>query len=204
MSALQRNSSNVEICVARGINIAEEEKSDCGQALKEVDLLLLPRRRAGIRGFAGLFQSIGRSVKGTALSGFLGWSSAEFRGRDFGQSLLRQLWALIGRMQLMARCKHCEKGGIFQKVDKEGLCKSCAPTVTPDIDKHSNVIYEAMHLHERGQSYEEKLAALDDILASAHHLQQYEAKGISSCNPPPSLVAAEYAGFREELVKQHE
>ena len=105
-------------------------------------------------------------------------------------------------MQLMARCKHCEKGGIFQKVDKEGLCKSCAPTVIPDIDKHSNVIYEAMHLHERGQSYEEKLAALDDILASARHLQQYEAKGISSCNPPPSLVASEYAGFREELVKQ--
>jgi len=107
-------------------------------------------------------------------------------------------------MQRMARCKHCAKGGIFQKVDKEGVCKSCAPTVIPDIDKHSNVIYEAMHLYERGQSYEEKLAALDDILASARHLQQYEAKDISSCNPPPSLVASEYAGFREELVKQHE
>jgi hypothetical protein len=105
-------------------------------------------------------------------------------------------------MRPMARCKHCEKGGLFQKVDKEGLCKNCAPAVTPDIDKHSNVIYEAMHLHERGQTYEEKLAALDDILASARHLQQYEAKGIDSCNPPPSLVVSEFSGFREELVKQ--
>jgi hypothetical protein len=101
----------------------------------------------------------------------------------------------------MARCKFCEKGGLFQKVDKEGLCKTCAPTVTPDIAKHSNVIYEGMHVYERAQGHAEKLAALDDILASAKHLEQYEAKGIDSCNPPPTAVSEEYGGFRDELVK---
>ena len=100
----------------------------------------------------------------------------------------------------MARCKHCEKGGLFQKVDKEGLCKTCAPTVQPDIDKHANVIYEAMHVYERAQTHDEKLAALDELLASARHLQQYEAKGIDSCNPPPTPVLQEYSGFRDELL----
>lgn len=102
----------------------------------------------------------------------------------------------------MARCKNCSKGGLFQKVDKEGLCKICAPTVTPDIEKHSNVIYEAMHVYERAKVDAEKLAALDEILAAARHLQQYEAKGIDSCNPPPTPVLAEYTGFRDELVGQ--
>ena len=101
----------------------------------------------------------------------------------------------------MARCKFCEKGGLFQKVDKEGLCKACAPTVTPDIDKHSNVIYEGMHVYERAQEHGEKLAALDDILASAKHLQQYESKGLDSCNPPPSAVFREYSGFRDDLLQ---
>ncbi len=101
----------------------------------------------------------------------------------------------------MARCKQCDKGGFFSKVDNEGLCKVCEPTVTPDIEKHSNIIYETMHLYERGQSFEEKLAAIDALLASAKHLQQYEAKDIHSCNPPPTPVIEEYTGFREALLK---
>lgn len=104
----------------------------------------------------------------------------------------------------MARCKHCDKGGFFHKVDNEGLCKVCGPTVAPDIEKHSNIIYEAMHLYERGQSFEDKLAALDDLLASARHLQQYEAKDIDSCNPPPTPVIEEYSGFHAELLKSRE
>jgi len=100
----------------------------------------------------------------------------------------------------MARCKHCSKGGLFQKVDKEGLCGSCAPTVRPDIDKHSNVIYESMGVFERAQGFDAKLAAIDTLLASARHLQQYEAKGIATCNPAPTPVLAEYGGFRDELL----
>jgi hypothetical protein len=102
----------------------------------------------------------------------------------------------------MARCKNCDKGGLFQKVDKEGICKSCAPEVSSDIEKHSNVIYEEMHVFERCQEFAEKLAALDKLLASARHLQQYESKGIDSCNPPPTPVIAEYSGFRESLLAE--
>ena len=104
----------------------------------------------------------------------------------------------------MARCKHCEKGGLFQKVDKEGLCKTCATTVSPDIEKHSNVIYEAMGVFERGKGFDQKLSALDELLESARHLQQYEAKAIDSCNPPPTAVVTEYSGFREELLKERD
>ena len=41
-----------------------------------------------------------------------------------------------------------------------------------------------------------------EILASAGHLKQYEAKGIDSCNPPPTPVFQEYRGFRDELLKE--
>ena len=100
----------------------------------------------------------------------------------------------------MAKCCHCEKGGLFQKVDKLGLCKACAPTVTADIEKHSNVIYEAMHVFERAQGDDEKLAAIDELLAAARTLVAYEDKGLETCSPPAKLVLDEYTGFRNELV----
>ena len=101
----------------------------------------------------------------------------------------------------MARCKHCEKGGLFQKLNKEGLCKTCDPVVTPDIETQVNVIYEAMHVYERAQDDPQKLSALDELLAAARHLQQYESKGLDTCSPPPTPVLEEYSGFRDELLK---
>jgi len=99
----------------------------------------------------------------------------------------------------MAKCKWCDKGGLFQKVDKVGLCKECGPTVTADIEKHSNVIYEAMHVFERAVDPKEKAANCDLVVESARHLLRYETKGLETCSPPAKLVLDEYSGFRKGL-----
>jgi hypothetical protein len=99
----------------------------------------------------------------------------------------------------MAKCRWCDKGGLFQKVDKVGLCKECGPTVTADIEQHSNVIYEAMHVFERAVGSQEKAAHCDRVIQSAQHLLKYETKGLQTCSPPAKLVLDEYRGFREAL-----
>ncbi len=102
----------------------------------------------------------------------------------------------------MAKCVSCSDKGIFFKVDGDGLCKTCSPKVKAEIDKHTEIIYEEMHLHERGLDKAEKLRALDAILASAEVLSKYEDMGLDTCSPPPRLVLPEYRGFREELLSQ--
>lgn len=97
----------------------------------------------------------------------------------------------------MAKCKWCDKGGMFQKVDKEGLCKSCGPTVSSDIEKHTEEIYEAMHVFERAPA-EEKLEHCDRVIGAAESLLKYEQKGLETCSPPARIVVDEYKGFREE------
>ena len=99
----------------------------------------------------------------------------------------------------MARCKWCDKGGFFSKVSAEGLCAPCAGTVLPDIERHSNVIYEAMHVFERAQDRAEKVSECDKVIAAAEHLGRYEDKGLATCSPPAKLVADEYRGFRRQL-----
>lgn len=100
----------------------------------------------------------------------------------------------------MAKCKSCDTKGLFLKVSKVGLCKACDTKVTADIETHSNVIYEEMHVFERAVENAEKLGALDKILASAKHLVAYEEKGLDTCNPPAKLVFDEYTGFKNDLV----
>ena len=100
----------------------------------------------------------------------------------------------------MAKCRWCEKGGLLTRTNKEGLCKKCAPDVLADIENHSNVIYEEMHVFERAVEEGEKLTAIDKLLASAEKLVGYEEKGLETCQPPAKLVLDEYRGFRKDLV----
>ncbi len=101
----------------------------------------------------------------------------------------------------MAKCKWCGKGGLFQRVSREGLCDPCAPTVASEIERQSNVIYEAMHVHERAGSAAEKVLQCDVVIAAAKALVPYDDKGLQTCNPPPRLVLQEYQGFREQHLR---
>ena len=98
----------------------------------------------------------------------------------------------------MAKCKWCDKGGLFQKVDAEGLCSSCAPSVHGEIERLSNVIYEAMHVFERATDSQEKLRECERVISSAETLLGYENKGLATCSPPARLLVDEYRGFRDQ------
>ena len=99
----------------------------------------------------------------------------------------------------MARCCWCDKGGFFTKVGPEGLCAACRPAVLEEIERHSNVIYEAMHVYERATAKAERIAECERVIASAETLLRYEEKGLTTCSPPAKLVAEEYRGFRRAL-----
>jgi hypothetical protein len=101
----------------------------------------------------------------------------------------------------MARCKWCDHGGFLKKVDKEGLCVTCAPTVHAEIERQSEIIYEAMHVYERATDPAERLAHCDRVIEAASALLPYEAKGLQTCSPPARLLADEYRGFREQCTR---
>lgn len=100
----------------------------------------------------------------------------------------------------MAVCRNCSKKGLLLRTNKQGVCKECQPKVAADIESHSNVIYEEMHVHERSVEDADKLAACDRLLASAEHLVKYEDWGYETCSPPAKLVLDEYRGFRKDLA----
>jgi hypothetical protein len=100
----------------------------------------------------------------------------------------------------MAKCNSCDHKGLLFRVDKFGLCKTCRPKIDAEIETHSNAIYEDMHVFERAQDPDQKLAAIDHLLGAAKALLPYEAWGMETCSPPAKLVFDEYTGFRDELT----
>jgi hypothetical protein len=101
----------------------------------------------------------------------------------------------------MAKCKWCEKGSLFQKVDGEGLCTTCSPSVHAEIERLSNVIYEAMHVYERATDPAERLRECERVLSSAQTLAGYEDKGLTTCSPPAKLLVGEYREYRDQCRK---
>ncbi|MHC5212866.1 MAG: hypothetical protein ACYTG2_19340 [Planctomycetota bacterium] len=98
----------------------------------------------------------------------------------------------------MAKCKWCDQGGFLKKVDKEGLCAKCGPTVLAEIERQSGVIYEAMHVYERATEPDERLANCDRVIEAAQALLPYEDKGLTTCSPPARLLVEEYREFRKQ------
>jgi hypothetical protein len=98
----------------------------------------------------------------------------------------------------MARCRWCDQGGLFKKVDKDGLCAACEPSVHAEIERQSEVIYEAMHVYERATEPGERLANCERVIEAARALLPYEEKGLRTCSPPARLLVDEYRGFREQ------
>jgi hypothetical protein len=90
---------------------------------------------------------------------------------------------------------------MFKKVDKEGLCGACASTVAAEIERQSEIIYEAMHVYERATEPVERLANCDRVIAAATALLPYEAKGLQTCSPPARLLVDEYRGFRQQCTQ---
>lgn len=102
----------------------------------------------------------------------------------------------------MAKCVNCDHKGFLLRTDKFGVCKECRPKIDAEIETHSNAIYEDMHVFERAQGHDDKLAAIDHLLSAASSLLKYEEWGMETCSPPAKLVHDEYTGFRNDLMKE--
>jgi len=100
----------------------------------------------------------------------------------------------------MAKCKSCNRKGIFFKVDRDGLCYECAPVVHRAIDSCSRVIQDSMRLAHDGKTFKTRLSRCELVIERAKTLRDYERRGIPTISPSPSKLASEYRAYRSEII----
>lgn len=100
-------------------------------------------------------------------------------------------------------CKLCGKGGFFFFVDRNGLCKQCAPIVQSDIVQHGRIIKESVDLINHSKNFKTRLRRCDDTIRHLRALIQYEEKGISTTDPPPSQAIKDITRIKSEIITNH-
>ena len=100
----------------------------------------------------------------------------------------------------MAKCRYCDKKGLFLTVDNNGLCKNCAYPIISDITQRSRIMEDSMRLANEGKTFATKLSRCDLVIEHAELLQKYEKKNIPTLSPLPSELVDKFRAFRTEIV----
>ena len=100
----------------------------------------------------------------------------------------------------MAKCKWCDKSGLFFSVNNMGLCKNCAPAVTMEVTNKQRIIKESLELVEKSKKLDTKLHRFDLAIEKLRELEKYELRGISFFAEPPSQICRELMGKKDEVI----
>ena len=99
----------------------------------------------------------------------------------------------------MARCKWCNKRGLFLSVDSNGLCRDCEHLAV-EIVSRARVLQESMRLAHKGKTYGTRLSRCDLAIEHAEFLFEFERKGVPTVSPSPSSILHEYQNLRTEII----
>lgn len=98
----------------------------------------------------------------------------------------------------MARCKWCNRSGLFFSVNSDGLCKTCSPIIVFDLNQRKRIIDESLKLIKNSKNIDTKISRADLVIQHLNELQKYEEAGIVPTNPLPSV----YKGRVEDEMKK--
>lgn len=102
----------------------------------------------------------------------------------------------------MAKCRYCEKGGLFQSVDNNGLCNKCAYPVISDIQQRARIIDDSIKLAQEGKTFATRLSRHELLIEQLEQLLVYEKRGIPTLSPAPSELIQRMSGYRGTIVGQ--
>ncbi len=100
----------------------------------------------------------------------------------------------------MAKCKNCEKSGLFLSVTENGLCRSCDPIVVIEVQQRLRIINDSRRIVDESKKLETRVGRCDLIIEFAQELYQYEEKGIPTIDPPPSAFVRVYSEKKDEII----
>lgn len=104
----------------------------------------------------------------------------------------------------MAKCKWCDRSGLFFSVNSQGLCNNCSPSLNMDIKNHVRAVLDlAKEIEDpRYVKYlDTSIYRLGMLIENVQYLMRYEEKGISTIEPSPSKILKDYAIKKDKIIK---
>jgi hypothetical protein len=102
----------------------------------------------------------------------------------------------------MGQCKYCGKNGFFLSVDKDGLCRNCAPALLLRVQQSIRIIIESEDIINRSKNIDTRISRCDIILEHLKGLIEIEIKGIPTLNIPPSKLFQQVTDEKNKYISE--
>ena len=99
----------------------------------------------------------------------------------------------------MARCKWCDKRGMFMSVDPNGLCRNCEHLAV-EIQGRARILEQSVRLADKGKTFGTRLSRCELVIEHAGYLVQFERKGVPTVSPSPSYLLDEFHALRTQII----
>lgn len=103
----------------------------------------------------------------------------------------------------MAECNHCGRGGFFQRVDNNGLCRACAPSVISAINDLARVLMESQKIMGTSRNIETRLSRARVAIDCCRKLSAYARKEIPTITPDPRDLVRDFEDSIQSIVGEH-
>lgn len=100
----------------------------------------------------------------------------------------------------MGQCKYCGKRGFFLSVDKDGLCRNCAPALLMRVQESIRVIKESEAIINKSKNIDTRISRCDTILIHLEGLIELEMKGIPTLNISPSKLLRQVINEKNKII----
>jgi len=101
----------------------------------------------------------------------------------------------------MAKCKWCDKRGLFLAIDRNGLCGNCQPHLMVILSR-ARVLEDSMRLAREGKTFATRLSRCELTLEHAKFLERFERKGVPTISPAPSTIVREFRNLHGSLIEE--
>ena len=102
----------------------------------------------------------------------------------------------------MGQCKYCGKKGFFLSIDKDGLCRNCAPVLLLQVQQSIRVIKESEEIINKSKNMDTRISRCDTILIHLKRLIELERKGIPTLNIPPSKLFEQVINKKNKITSE--
>ena len=100
----------------------------------------------------------------------------------------------------MGECKYCGKKGFFFSVDRDGLCKGCAPALKLQVQQSAKVIEESNNIINNSKKTATRISRCDTVLMHVEHLLKLENQGIPTLNINPSKLKGIFLEEKDNIL----
>jgi hypothetical protein len=102
----------------------------------------------------------------------------------------------------MAQCKWCGNKGLFLKVSKDGLCKTCTYTIIPEAESKLRVINDSGSIILKSKNIDTIASRTEISINHLDDLKKYEEKGIPILTQPIGSMIIEFANTSNERITE--